>query len=231
MTRALYLFPHIPKTGGQSVRLHLARHYRRSDMRMMNLGRSEAEAHAKDGVQIDPDVEVVMGHRVTHQLATQCTEREVRLVTMVRDPIDFLVSRFNYVHRDRDMDRSQAVASLPAWLQGFNDNPMSRWLLWHYGGGRPDEIRDLDEAELERRAVEHLTAFWLVGWVEDIERSMAPLFDAVGITEPFSIHINASGRDYAAILRRTPELEAILRPHAAVDTRLYERAISQQPAS
>ena len=170
-------------------------------------------------------LKLVMGHRVTRRLAMEFASRPLRLATVLREPVSWMVSKFNWDFRESGLEPGSAAAyaAFRRWVAG-NRNYQARWLLTIYDGQDAREVRALDDAALLARAGDVLEGFWCVGCVSDIAGSLAPFFDSLGIAAPFTARRNVAGSDYPRLVDAgDPELRAFIESHGAVDRQLHGR--------
>lgn len=217
--RPIYLFVHIPKTGGTTLLWHLNAH-----MKGRVLG--SVAAHIEDPAVLlanrtDLDTfDVVFGHGVSRAMAAYFPEREPRFITTLRDPIDHAISLYNWTAHIRD--GGETMRPFERWYNRRKRNPMARWLAGRYAQGLKQLPMDYDDARLLAEAQTSLQQFWLVADNEKLEPTLRPLFEALGIPPEPAQRRRVAGIDYRKVYTRTPALEALVRERAQVDFRLYE---------
>jgi hypothetical protein len=222
--RPLYLFAHIPKTGGGSVRMHFRRNIA-GDHGVIHVNRpgdldtffDSMSDEARAGCQL------IQGHGVKAEIPRFFPGRKPYFFTIMREPIALMISTYNWQAARGIIDRDGEPLSFDEWLkpQGRN-NFMSRWLLTKFMGQPKEELRRKEPERLldEVRAV--LKNFWVVAKLEDLERTLSPVCKALGIPESLAQSKNVAGRDYGKRIERTPEVEDKLRDRVAIDKIIYE---------
>lgn len=220
MTRPIYLFAHVPKTGGTTINVHLARHLE-WDAEFVHLGgwgdhrrRSEGRSPIDER---DPQelarVRVVSGHDVdgtTHRLFPGT---EARYVTILREPAARLVSTYNY----RMSAPGARLVPFDEWYDGLPPNPATRWLRRRFapGAGLPDLL-------------DVLRGFWFVGTTEDLDDDLPHLFSAIGVPRGHERKRVAGGGDGLDGLDFPDDRREVV-VRATVDDELRDRVERDHP--
>jgi len=179
--KPLYLFYHIPKTGGQSLRyildskldpqrsfVHLGPH---GDKQSDQLGLPPFKDRAKE----DRDKALVIaGHDLTASIVELVDHDVLYEAVFLRDPLAHLESRYNFRFR-------HATTSPPdfeTWFESVPSDAQSRWLkqCLHLELKHPG-----DKVELFERLNERLEDFWLVGCTEHLDRLLPWICDHIGL--------------------------------------------------
>lgn len=213
--RPIYLYVHIPKTGGTSIRAHL-----RDTIgpRLALLGaKLERDVLTRTDLHT---VDVVLGHGVTKQTADMFPTRETRFITALREPAAYALSAYNWAVHTHQLGLRKAPSDFRGWLS-FNRNPQSTWLVSNFFGTDLETVRAYDDLKLLREASNILRSFWLVLKTERIAEGVGPLLSALGAPPLFNRRANMGGRDYEKVLRRSHELDGYARLTCAVDLALF----------
>ncbi|MBU1225933.1 MAG: sulfotransferase family 2 domain-containing protein [Actinobacteria bacterium] len=227
----LYVFVHLFKTGGTTINGHLARHLS-WDEEFVHLGPWGDRVRARDG-QPDPAdwpperwdrTRVIAGHRVDRSIERFVAGREVRYLTVSRDPADLAVSRYNF-HSSREGDR----ATFWEWYETQPRNPSSKRLRKALHAESLSELRDT------------LNSFWFVGVTEHLDDDLPHLFAAIGVpTDWVNRRVTGGERDLEDLdlgretfsIRRhtvlTDEMRARIHAENSGDLRLYRYAIKRR---
>jgi hypothetical protein len=228
MSDPLYLFIHLPKTGGTTINGHLARHLA-WDEEVVHLGPWGDRRRDQEG-RPDPTgwpagawerVRAVVGHGVDGSTADLVAGREARYFTVIREPAERLVSLYNF-----QVSRSGTDLGFWEWHERFGANRMTRRLRKALDAGSPAELRDT------------LRRFWFVGVTEHLHDDLPHLFAAIGVPVTWTNRrVTGAGDDLDDLdmgremyplrhhIEATDELLDLLRERNARDLRLYEFAL------
>lgn len=206
MTEPLYFFVHLPKTAGQSVIAHLHRCMDNFELQAArySVADLDEEGYVERLLARGETLRLVHGHRVSRDLIARFAPRPARPVVVLRDPVDYLVSLFNYDNRDAGLSPNSAKTEtiFSEWL-GTHTNHQARWLVAIYGKeGFPHAYGlDPDSLRTEVRAI--LDGFWCIGDLAKLEPSLGPFFKAIGATARMNAHRNRAGSDYPRLIDKT----------------------------
>lgn len=132
----VHFFLHVPKCAGTTVEAHFARTLGpgfllaprwRHPLRDV-IGNRYPTLRAEDLA----GVRLVSGHSLSVSLKAKFPGREVRESVLLRDPLSYLVSFYNYRwarHRERG---EPAPPDFPLWRRSQRRNPIARFLLTRY---------------------------------------------------------------------------------------------------
>lgn len=222
--RPVYLYVHIPKTAGTTLRLHLMTRLQPAtriisasptdlDDDAAFLSRSQTELDACD---------VVLGHGVSRHAARFFPDREARFFTVLREPVAHAISRYNWSFREEPGVVKQPPA-FEDWFKINTRNPMCRWLLTRYHRRMRVALPrgEYDDDRLFGEARDILQTFWCVAQTEQLERTAAPIFDALDAPGRIERNYRIAGEEHRKLVERTPDLEAFIRERSGADLRLY----------
>ena len=133
----LHYFAHVPKCAGTTVEAHFARHLGPDGFLLAPRWRNPLrDVIGNRYPDLDPlalrRVRVVSGHSLSRSLARKFTGREVREHVLIRDPLSYLVSFYNYRWARHDQRDEPAPPPFDAWTGTQRRNPISRFLLHRY---------------------------------------------------------------------------------------------------
>lgn len=176
MPRAVYLFIHVPKTGGSTINRHLRTHLE-FDNEFVHLGawgNSFREANdlppwrERTGVE-RARARVLAGHEVTVGDHDQVPGAEARYLTILRDPADRILSAYNF-----QMHQQQTYEPFWEWYESYPRNNAYKWLKRAFGL----------EGDLPPSAVmERLDRLWFVGVTEHLDDDLPHLFHKIGVPQ------------------------------------------------
>jgi len=233
---------HIPKAGGSSINEFFAQ----------RLGNAVCLPHAENkirGKQPDPakfkKYEFISGHLVYPNLRRHADDGERFKMTVVRKPVDQLVSHIAWIRYQTETEQSRAFRSLPDHVKrlaekssrfdlgnpealekflgsleppalGFFDNCQTRYLLPH--------VKGVVAPGMLRRARRNLEAMDFVGlseYMPDVFDCLAWIFGLK--PERDDLRVNVSRRKYGLDVNDAA-LHGVLRPFCALDMELYAAA-------
>ncbi len=239
--RYLYLFLHIPKTGGTTINWHLRQNlkYDEENIHFAGAGDEYRRVHDRKPFGERSALErsrarVLCGHWVRYGDHELVPDADPRYFTILRDPADRIVSTYNF----QMSSRSDATQPFESWYGDWPRNKTFRWLRRRLGCDSVSEILD------------RLRSFWFVGVTEHLDEDLPKLFGTLGLpqqwthmrltadmdspasashkTHPFT---EAAGETISRISRHlqiTPELrEQIYHDHPR-DLRLYQFALRRR---
>lgn len=184
----VYFLVHVPKCAGTTVEQHFEAHLGR---RFLIAPRWESPLRNVLGNRYDyrpgdrrlDGVQVVSGHSLSASLKPAFGDREVRECVLLRDPVGFHLSLYNYRWDWHRKGHGPKPSAFPAWYRVQRRNPVSRFLLNRYAGeGVPALYRFSSIGRL--RALEGLLErFWFVGDYRRAGEMIAGISRDLGLPE------------------------------------------------
>jgi hypothetical protein len=221
----LFLFVHMPKTGGQSLRNFFMKHLT-LHREFIHLGpRGLKEAHDLGLLPYEqrPHEEralakVILGHYVhkdTHKLVPGKIPRHI---VFLREPADALLSYYNYQMSLKRLNNQPAV-EFDQWYDSTkSDNMMTRWLYTQF-------MQERDPGQLKRsildQVLEVLQDFWFVGCTEHLDRDAPVLLKRIGIEGSLE-RANVAGIHFDKLKTLDASLRRRLHHDNPIDVELYE---------
>lgn len=133
MSEPVHFFLHVPKCAGTTVERHFARTLGDGFLlapRWRNPLR-EVIGNRYPGLDVT-GVRAVSGHSLSRSLAAKFPGREVRASVLLRDPVGYLVSFWNY-RWARHLERGEpAPPPFAEWRRSQRRDPITRFLLNRY---------------------------------------------------------------------------------------------------
>ncbi|HEV2099302.1 MAG TPA: hypothetical protein VGR45_10295, partial [Stellaceae bacterium] len=185
----VYFLLHIPKTAGQTIQQHFAANCAPGVFWQSRPGLRRS--HASPGDLPDPRrARIVAGHQLGKSLEALFPGREIRRVLLLRDPIDLLVSLYNWQMMDH-LFKGWGTYGFDLHLAAQPRNFVGHFLLTRWlelPQRRLLAIGDEEKYEILNRA---LAGFWFVGAHTDCDRLIAAIGPEFGVP-PVAPQRNAS---------------------------------------
>ena len=166
--RPLYVFFHVPKCAGATLRQHVLTHLP-PQRRLQPAKRRWTQRYFSTRYYepIPPrealdEVDIVLGHYVGRDLLGAFAGRPVREMTMLRDPPGYFLSHYN--HKLRAVERKgRPMEPFERWYESRPLDPIAELLFTRYFQIPAWRLRLLPFAERRERLVELFRGFWFVG--------------------------------------------------------------------
>ncbi len=222
----LYLIYHVPKTGGQTIRNHLARTLER-DLDFIHLGKWDREEplSTEDVAALSPAqrdrLRSVSGHPVSRDLIPLFPSRTIREVVFLREPAARFVSHYNFNCTMRER-RGEQAPLFEEFQAKMDANLMTTMLLDRLGLPNSPRGFSLLLAELAK--------MWMVATDDSLDVLAPHLFSALGLDPRLPLRSNVTGHSIERHISPTPQLVDEIRSEARLDVLLYEatRRFEQQ---
>ncbi|MBX2804604.1 MAG: sulfotransferase family protein [Hyphomicrobiales bacterium] len=181
----VYFFVHVPKCAGTTFINHFVEYMpdrfqrppRRNYIpRLLNGGVSDASVFEPEFDKLD----IVGGHSMSKSARQVAGLRPVREVILIRDPLSFIVSFYNYRNR-KAAKMNLGPISLELFYRSLPRNPISRFVLNRYleigyphllGYSSSDRLQLIDSA---------FRRFWFVGSHKHCGEVVAEISSQLGI--------------------------------------------------
>jgi hypothetical protein len=170
----LYVFLHVPKTGGSTINRHLRRHldYDEVFVHLGGAGRDFRKAHGRADWEARPVADrsrarVIAGHWARYGVHELLPDREPRYFTVLREPASRIVSAYNFQMQQRNDDQD-----FWQWYEDYPRNVAFKALRKAFGLPNGTPYRDVaDRID---------TLLWFVGVTEHLDEDLPALFTALG---------------------------------------------------
>lgn len=225
--RIVHFLLHVPKCAGTTVEAHFAsalgagllRAPRWNNPLRAFLGERYGLATSDPRL---PGVRAVTGHSMGAALKRCFPGAEIRESVLLREPLGFLLSMYNYRVRRHREGAGPKPPDFARWYATQRRNPVSRFLLNHYYDVRIPGLYRLSSAQRLAFLEVRLSGFWFVAdyrradeMIAGISREMGVSAQAIprNVTESPALTTDALG----------PELRARIAAENALDQALWER--------
>lgn len=176
----VYFFLHIPKTAGQTIRIHLARycpegtflHVRPPGVSDVLMGRR----YHLDGLSNPGRIQALAGHDLACSLERHFPDRVIRRIVLLRDPIDLQFSLYNF-RMMSNLGRGVGTFSFDLHLDATPPNFISHRLLHRWLEIPWPVLLTMSDARKYEILNEALSQFWFVGshyFCDEVIASVAP---------------------------------------------------------
>ena len=235
----LYIFLHIPRCAGTTIARHLRYNLPRGSRLLLSPTpqRKFQQKEEVDGyIESLPErtkrkVKVIIGHSVYYGIH-RYFQRPARYITFLRDPVDRVISNYNYFmeHYDffvRDNAKGQFPQnkdnlSFDQWWQVFQGNLQVGVVLNYMAENKPgwhDEL-ELNEKHLTQ-AKQILNQFYFVGTTENFSEDALFLYHELGIRRFLKKRQNTSHQEH---IQPNERITQLILQKSALDVELYSHA-------
>ncbi len=176
----VYFLLHIPKTAGQTIQIHLARHCAPGvfwqSRRTLRPARRAAPGELPDSRR----ARVVSGHHIGRSMEALFAGREIRRIVLLRDPLELQISFYNWQMMDN------LAKGLGTYGFALHQRALPRDFIAHFLLSRWLEIPwrallAMKDAKKHAMLNRMLAGFWFVGGHGDCDRLIEALGRDLGI--------------------------------------------------
>jgi hypothetical protein len=135
--RVVHFILHVPKCAGTTVESHFERHLGPAFLRAPRW-ESPLRNVIGNRYRLPPErlarLRVASGHSLSRSLAAHLPGAEIRESVLLRDPLGYFLSFYNYRWTWHDLGHGPRPPAFETWYAGQRRNPISRFLLNRYFG-------------------------------------------------------------------------------------------------
>jgi hypothetical protein len=172
----LHILLHVPKCAGRTIEVHLAEHTPADAFFMpRHPGRGGiSKMPAPKGIR------VLSGHHLARSIESRFPGREIRRSVLLRDPLSFQVSYYNFKMM-RYLASGGRPYAFPLYYRALQRDPMAHFLLSRWLEVSPARLLVLPVAEKWRLLCEALSGFWFVADYRRCDELIAAVAADLGV--------------------------------------------------
>jgi len=222
--RPLYIFHHIPRTGGTTIRNHLGKNLSKEEIITVSRKYEQSLRTIKSLSKKErQEITVICGHHAHYGLHRFFPDRKTRYVTFVRDPVERTVSEYKhllYQYLKKEKEGKEPVGKRPGdfpdWCKNcpLAHNHIAKTIITKTG--RPLNF------EAAKNLLEN---YYFIGFVESFREDAGFFFWLLGLLPDFE-NRNVSTDNYKSIGEEKPEpdlkkAKKMLEHHNRLDNKIY----------
>jgi hypothetical protein len=232
MSENIYLFTHIPKTAGTSIRKHF-QEYLKDQIEFIHLTNSGNLQAQKIGLKpyllrSEKDksaAKVILGHQVNSTTKDLFKNKNIIEVVFFREPIAWEVSRYNQF-ANKIKKTKNITLSMDFWLNQSNKlHSQFDWFLANYLGLK-NQIKKFKHDDKIKLLEQTLETFDSVLFIEDLPDCIKSLFNQIGVPEKMGQTYNVVGIDkpnsYETSKINSQRLQELCAKDVEIYTQLYK---------
>ncbi len=185
--RTVHFLLHVPKCAGTTVeahfRTHLGSRYLLAPRWESPLRNFIDNRYPGLSAETVSEVEAVSGHSLSRNMASLFPGAEIRQSVLLRDPLGYLLSFYNYRWTRHEQDQGPVPPSFEDWYDAQRRNPISRFLLNRYFGQAVPMLYRLSSKARLRFLEERLAQFHFVGSYKHVVELVSTVSRDLGLPE------------------------------------------------
>ncbi|AQA00229.1 hypothetical protein BWQ93_18525 [Sphingopyxis sp. QXT-31] len=228
--RPLWIFLHVPKCGGTTLKAHLERHFVMDEqlVEFSHWGRSYRKTHGRPDFADRPpeeraSAEILSGHQTYYGIDRLVPgPRDPRYFTVLRDPAERCVSLYNF-----RWSRGHAPDDFTIWYRDYYLAEQRNYMVRFFAEALYGTALPADGAQRLAMARQMLTRCWFVTTVDRWNEGLDFVCDAMGIPTDWQHH-RAAG-DSAPLPASHPSQSEVVARRLALDDDLRARIHADSP--
>ncbi|CAM5766926.1 hypothetical protein LMIY3S_01985 [Labrys miyagiensis] len=222
--RVVFLFPHILKCAGLSVRAFLMNDVP-AEQAILIYSEKERDPWLKPLERVPSRqreaLRILYGHRLPRSALAGFPDRPIREIGLLRDPVSWCVSMYNFLQTAPERHGVKGW-SFDKWYGTIKRNRISRFYLKHYYRVPSTKMRFLTERNRFDFLSDHFQNFWFVGDYRNCDDVVARI--AAEIDVPFEKlpRVNAASDNSFRVQDLSETMRQRIREENALDQALYE---------
>lgn len=221
------LFDHLPKCGGSTVTKYLYKQYRSHQIFQIN-GRRPHDSVVEFcslPEKIRHQYRLILGH-LAHELLDE-VHADTISITILREPIDRIISHYYYVLRDTGHYLHQKVIDQNMDLKAYVTSGLSfelcNWYTTHFSGWKFDQAKADPERAVQIAFDTIEQRYDLVGFLDNLEELMNQLKNLARYKVRFENDLFNKTSDRPSREEIDPSTIELIRKSNAIDIELYSR--------
>jgi hypothetical protein len=221
------IFDHLPKCGGTSLHRFLELQY--SKRRIFTIDGSNPETSTLDFKQLTEKqrykFNLIKGHlanEIFEYVNPKCLK-----VTILREPIDRIVSHYFFVKRRKNHYLHEEVITKDLSLKEYAESDLSdelrNWYVQHFSGMSSTEVMEKPELALESAKI-GLAQYDLIGFLDEYELFMKRLISLANLQKELKLSVHNRTENRPRLDQITSETVEVIKSVNNLDCELYQWA-------
>jgi hypothetical protein len=230
----VFIFAHIPKTGGTTLDRHFETHMNLHVDYIPLSGPGERRAVAQGlapfrerSLEDRQQAKVILGHQVRHNTHQLVPGKQPHYILLIREPISWITSRYNWAMRVRK-ERRQPIIKFDRWYQQTKRaQSQSLWFLRNFAEGHRF-LRWVPPQFRVRQMNAIIQNFSMVTVTERLDEDGPLLMQRMGLPDRLE-RKNVAGVDHPKLLKVSDELKEKLSTDLSAEIRFYQDWKARSP--
>ena len=222
--RAVFLFPHILKCAGISVRNFLIDALPPEQAALI-YSEKERDPWLKPLERVPQSqrdaLRILYGHRLPRRAIEGFRGHPILEVGLLRDPTSWCVSMYNFLQTAAERHRVKGW-SFEKWYGTIKRNRISRFYLKNYYHLSSTKLRFMSERNRFDFMSEHFDKFWFVGDYRNCDNVVARIAEELGVPFEKLPHIHAAPENSVRVQDLSDAMRERIREENALDQALYD---------
>lgn len=220
----VHFLVHVPKCAGTTVELHFARHLG-DDFLIAPRSKSFLRDFTGNRASLPGSkakaLKVISGHSLAERMATDVAPQSVLPSVLLREPVSWFLSYFNYQVDRASYDSRRPHSSFEDWRALVAPNPIARFLMRRYFGVGYPRLFSFSSREKFFFLNEKLKDFYFVGDVRHTALLIADISRQMNIPEKAEPS-NVTRSKLVIRSDVTDQLVSQIRKYNALDVALHQ---------